>query len=895
MPITAARLKRLWNARKDDQTLEEFVVSLRDGFDIHDAADLENLWAACKDDKTLGAFINDLEDSFDIHDTHDFRNLWLACKDDITLKNFVVQIGLLDNAFDIHEDQDIINLWTAYIQVIAKKAGVDFHSGSIDEDAYNAAFHDIRNIRDFIVDLGDNLDVHDTIDLKHLWAIFCSYKDENLKDFIDVLDDNFDIHDAGDLRNLRAACKDYSKATAQIRGLLNSGGSNAASSSTTPAPRKISAPPVPQRVIGQSSSRSSSRILQSRLIPRDDQDLIIPPPPPLDDDVPPPPPLPKEKGFWAALFTGSSSSSSSSSPQPSKPPTVTSVGTEQGTQNFPEVLRKIMDNSIKIIEVANLSAGDTQVATSQTSEHCLSITYDCHSCVSALTVIADGSLVSGDLDNSVKIWDTRAGRCLKGHSGSVYALAVLPEGRLASGSDDDSIKIWDLRSRSCIFTLEGHSNSVNALAVLPDGRLASGSKDNSIKIWDLRSRSCLCTLEGHSNSVNALAVLPEGRLASGSVDNSIKIWDLRSRSCIFTLEGHSNNVNVLAVLPKGRLASGSCEEHSIKIWDIGCTLRNLNTGELRQLFFALQTNLSVQKLDVTSVNLDGTEDVLADLVSERPQLNLIPRASEIPNLTAFMQKWNAGYDAQVATKAKQLTKFEREKTEKERLDKEAQERAKTSTSGMQGRSKLLTGEDVAIANQRLAREAVERKRSVTTVQTPPSSSPSPSLPSAIVSSSSVRSVGKMVSSRITMFQTSPSGSAQSSLSRPVITASIAVPIIPTKPIIVHTPQILAVPAKPSPVLPSSSPSSIPYPAAAAPSRLPARPMDKQAIVEVETLLNKAYPDDGSEDTGQFRAGILSWLATYRNRALNAGERNELKQKATEMQVVLEPEERASPK
>ena len=813
MPITAARLKRLWNARKDDQTLEEFVVSLRDGFDIHDAADLENLWAACKDDKTLGAFINDLEDSFDIHDTHDFRNLWLACKDDITLKNFVVQIGLLDNAFDIHEDQDIINLWTAYIQVIAKKAGVDFHSGSIDEDAYNAAFHDIRNIRDFIVDLGDNLDVHDTIDLKHLWAIFCSYKDENLKDFIDVLDDNFDIHDAGDLRNLRAACKDYSKATAQIRGLLNSGGSNAASSSTTPAPRKISAPPVPQRVIGQSSSRSSSRILQSRLIPRDDQDLIIPPPPPLDDDVPPPPPLPKEKGFWAALFTGSSSSSSSSSPQPSKPPTVTSVGTEQGTQNFPEVLRKIMDNSIKIIEVANLSAGDTQVATSQTSEHCLSITYDCHSCVSALTVIADGSLVSGDLDNSVKIWDTRAGRCLKGHSGSVYALAVLPEGRLASGSDDDSIKIWDLRSRSCIFTLEGHSN----------------------------------------------------------------------------------NVNVLAVLPKGRLASGSCEEHSIKIWDIGCTLRNLNTGELRQLFFALQTNLSVQKLDVTSVNLDGTEDVLADLVSERPQLNLIPRASEIPNLTAFMQKWNAGYDAQVATKAKQLTKFEREKTEKERLDKEAQERAKTSTSGMQGRSKLLTGEDVAIANQRLAREAVERKRSVTTVQTPPSSSPSPSLPSAIVSSSSVRSVGKMVSSRITMFQTSPSGSAQSSLSRPVITASIAVPIIPTKPIIVHTPQILAVPAKPSPVLPSSSPSSIPYPAAAAPSRLPARPMDKQAIVEVETLLNKAYPDDGSEDTGQFRAGILSWLATYRNRALNAGERNELKQKATEMQVVLEPEERASPK
>ncbi len=83
--------------------------------------------------------------------------------------------------------------------------------------------------------------------------------------------------------------------------------------------------------------------------------------------------------------------------------------------------------------------------------------------------------------------DPDTGECIKtleGHFDSVLSLAVLPDGKLVSGFLDNTIKIWDPDTGECIKTLGGHSGPVECLAVLPDGRLVSGSGDNTIKIWD---------------------------------------------------------------------------------------------------------------------------------------------------------------------------------------------------------------------------------------------------------------------------------------------------------------------------------------------------------------------------------------------------------------------------
>ena len=276
----------------------------------------------------------------------------------------------------------------------------------------------------------------------------------------------------------------------------------------------------------------------------------------------------------------------------------------------------------------------------------------------------------------------------------VIALIALTDGRLVSGDADNLIKIWDSKPPySCLAILTEHTDWITSLTVLHDGKLASGSKDKLIKIWDSSPPySCLATLSGHADCVRALTVLHDGRLVSGantveynklkSMDNSIKIWDSKPPySCLTTLVEHSNGVNALIVLPDGRLVSGSSDK-TIKIWDVG-SLRYLNEAELKQLFSILQHNTSIHQLDLTSVNLIGTEEVLADLISKRPQLQLTPNVHEIPRVMAILQqrekaKVEQEHLAKEDTEAR--TRLEQESLAKEVQGKAAQEHIANTNS-----------------------------------------------------------------------------------------------------------------------------------------------------------------------------------------------------------------------
>ena len=68
------------------------------------------------------------------------------------------------------------------------------------------------------------------------------------------------------------------------------------------------------------------------------------------------------------------------------------------------------------------------------------------SVVSALTTLADGRIVSGSHDNSLRVWREQGGAWssveLSGHTSSVSALTTLADGRIVSGGDDNSLRVW---------------------------------------------------------------------------------------------------------------------------------------------------------------------------------------------------------------------------------------------------------------------------------------------------------------------------------------------------------------------------------------------------------------------------------------------------------------------
>ncbi|SJX65462.1 related to MET30-involved in regulation of sulfur assimilation genes and cell cycle progression [Sporisorium reilianum f. sp. reilianum] len=93
-------------------------------------------------------------------------------------------------------------------------------------------------------------------------------------------------------------------------------------------------------------------------------------------------------------------------------------------------------------------------------------------------------LISGSLDNTLKIWDVRTGRCIRtlfGHVEGVWSLDV-DKLRIASASHDRTIKIWDRDTGFCQNTLVGHKGAVTCVS-LSDDKIVSGSDDGDIKVW----------------------------------------------------------------------------------------------------------------------------------------------------------------------------------------------------------------------------------------------------------------------------------------------------------------------------------------------------------------------------------------------------------------------------
>ena len=218
-----------------------------------------------------------------------------------------------------------------------------------------------------------------------------------------------------------------------------------------------------------------------------------------------------------------------------------------------------------------------------------------------------GTLVTAALDDTVRVWDLNAGRCmgmLEGHLSSVRCLQV-EDSIVATGSMDASIRLWDLSqadyfpagrdedeeedglaieneddlppppprsslAKCPLYTLEAHVDEVTALHMKGD-LLVSGSADKTIRQWDLEKGRCVQTLDvlwaaaqasatmnssdgqwrktgrvpdANADFVGALQCF-EAALACGTADGMVRLWDLRSGQVHRSLVGHTGPVTSL--------------------------------------------------------------------------------------------------------------------------------------------------------------------------------------------------------------------------------------------------------------------------------------------------------------------------------------------------------------
>ncbi|KAI6190193.1 Mitotic checkpoint protein BUB3 [Aphelenchoides bicaudatus] len=133
------------------------------------------------------------------------------------------------------------------------------------------------------------------------------------------------------------------------------------------------------------------------------------------------------------------------------------------------------DGFVKIFDLTNLGAPiDVRTVSHKKS-------------VLAFTFTTSGQIVSGGLDEIVKLCDIETGReTIMGQHTGVRCLEFSPTMRTpVSGGWDSNIKLWDIRTLTPVGTMNCEEK-IYAMDVI-DNRCVVGTKDKQIFIWDVRN------------------------------------------------------------------------------------------------------------------------------------------------------------------------------------------------------------------------------------------------------------------------------------------------------------------------------------------------------------------------------------------------------------------------
>jgi hypothetical protein len=141
----------------------------------------------------------------------------------------------------------------------------------------------------------------------------------------------------------------------------------------------------------------------------------------------------------------------------------------------------------------------------------------------------------GDVDNSVRLWDARAGKELRRLPGgrndfAFFTLAFSPDGKtIAAGGRNGPVRLWEVATGEERLAIDGAGDG--ALAFAPDGRTLAGVSpryaDHAVRVWDAFTGAQLRLIPGHEGEVYAAAFSPDGRtLASAGQDTTVLVWDV---------------------------------------------------------------------------------------------------------------------------------------------------------------------------------------------------------------------------------------------------------------------------------------------------------------------------------------------------------------------------------
>ena len=177
--------------------------------------------------------------------------------------------------------------------------------------------------------------------------------------------------------------------------------------------------------------------------------------------------------------------------------------------------------------------------------------------------IADGgAIVLGDEER------TPVNRILRGHAADVISVAFCSNGHLMiSGALDNSVRVWETRSGREVSRSDWYPTPVEAIAIDPaDSRRVAIGVGTDVLLMTVDQLKQEMHVVAHSNAVTALAVDFEGEFAASACPGGVRIWDMQTGTHLGARSADAVSRLTFCQRPR-RLVIGSPPPGDVEVWN----------------------------------------------------------------------------------------------------------------------------------------------------------------------------------------------------------------------------------------------------------------------------------------------------------------------------------------
>ena len=182
-------------------------------------------------------------------------------------------------------------------------------------------------------------------------------------------------------------------------------------------------------------------------------------------------------------------------------------------------------------------------------------------------------LVSGSLDQSIKVWNLQSKSLETSINTELKIIALeltFDSFTIVASHGDASLRLWDAKTGEQIGRTPAFPNIIKKMSLTHDGAtlLTIGGKADGLRKIKLHKIKAKVILNHHTKAVNVIALNKDKTiLAAGSEDTTISIIEIETMKVKFTLKGHTKSVKNLIFIDMDTLVSAA-EDRTLRLWDL---------------------------------------------------------------------------------------------------------------------------------------------------------------------------------------------------------------------------------------------------------------------------------------------------------------------------------------